>query len=108
MLQTDLLRQQVLDAILQDPVWPGLVEAIGSAENTVWIGRADDRYERQTVVTLNTAFRETYSPRRTSVLLPGGQPATPRTVIGPLTGVQNVVRTGADDAFTVQTPIPQS
>jgi hypothetical protein len=107
-VQADVLRGQMLDGLLGDPVWPGLLEAIGAVEHSEFTTNTEARFERQTVITLHSAFREKYVHRPTSVLLPGGEPATWRDVIVPLTTIENTIRLPSGDEFVAETAIPQS
>ncbi len=117
-LQTDILKQQALEALLGDPVWPSMTEAVETIEEKRTHGHDGQRWLMEHSIALQSGWREFYTQRGTSVLQLGGQPGTPRSVILPLQTAKNTIVAGnapgaggqgsVQTIFEADTTFPQS
>jgi hypothetical protein len=107
-LQSDILKQQVFDALFEDPVWPSMLEQPSSIEEKREDTKSDgERYRVEHLVAIIASWRETFGARGTTVLSPSGPPGRSAAVQAPLTQVNTTYVAGSapgpDGQGSVQT-----
>ena len=93
--QMDVLKQQCLEALFGDPVFPSLFEPGINIEEKPNFGRDGERYVAEDLIGIQSGWFETYDQRSTSVLLPTGQPVMPRQVIAGLATINDTIVAGS-------------
>ncbi len=93
--QMEVLKQQVLEALFGDPVFPSLFEPGVTIEEKPNFGRDGQRYVAEGLIGIQSGWIENYDQRSTSVLLPTGQPAMQRQVIAGLAAINDTIVAGS-------------
>ena len=91
--QADQLAQQIMDALLCDPVWIRLIGPVTAVSEEKSAGKGNPRYIASVVQKITASWLESYAPNATSVLDVNGEPlAAARDVFVPLESISDTLQ----------------
>jgi hypothetical protein len=94
-LQADTLKQQALDALFGDPIFPTLCNPASAIEEKRNTGQDNARFLIEHMITIVAGWFENFVPRGTSVLAGVAAPGVPTPTITAFTQANNTIIAGS-------------